>query len=50
MKIAILISALYKYYYVIIINLFPKLSEVDKTKSQRKTVSSLHVAITKHDM
>ena len=31
-------------------NWFPKLSDVDKTKSQRKTVSSLHLAITKHEM
>ena len=31
-------------------NWFPKLSDVDKTKPQRKTVSSLHLAITKHDM
>ena len=25
------------------------LADIDKTKSQRKTVSSLHLAITKHD-
>ena len=31
-------------------NWFPKLSDIDKTKPQRKTVSSLHLAITKHDM
>ena len=27
---------------------FLKLSDVDRTRSQRKTVSSLHLAITKH--
>ena len=31
-------------------NCFPKLSDLDKTKSQRKTVSSLHPAITKDNM
>ena len=44
----VLISAWEKIY--LLNNWFPKLSDVDKTKSQRKTVSSLHLAITKHDV
>ena len=44
----VLISAWEKNLFVK--KLFPKLRDVDKTKSQRKTVSSLHPAIAKNDM
>ena len=44
----VLISAREKIY--LLNNWFPKLSDVVKTKSQRKNVGSLHLAITKHDM
>ena len=44
----VLISAWEKNLFVK--KLVPWVKWVDKTKSQRKTVSSLHLAITKHDM
>lgn len=44
----ILISALEK--NLLFKNWFRKLSDADKTKSQRKTVSSLHLVITKYAM
>ena len=44
----VLISAWGKIY--VLNNWFPKLSDEDKPKCQRKTVSSLDLAITKHDM
>ena len=45
----VLISAWEKKIYLLK-KWFPKSSDVDKTQSQRKTVSSLDLAITKHDM
>ena len=44
----VLISAWEKNLFVK--KMVPWVNWVDKTKSQRKTISSLHLAITKHDM
>ena len=44
----VLISAWEKNLFVK--KMVPWVKWVDKTKSQRKTISSLHLAITKHDV